>query len=144
MSKEKRMRQATPKWLGVAVQALLFLERDGQMCASGDIAACIGSEVTLVRRVLARLVQAGLITAKEGRVGGYCLTRSCKEITLADVYRAVEIYEPICPGMIPPSPNTYCAGVTSALTNIIQESEQQMLKSWEQHTLASLAVYCED
>ncbi|MFM9281400.1 RrF2 family transcriptional regulator [Paenibacillus jiagnxiensis] len=145
MTMEKKARTATPKWLGVAVQALLYLNReDGKLLSSGEIAGAIGSEVTLVRRVLTRLVQAEIVTAREGREGGYMLARSPDEVTLADIYRAVEICDPICPGILPkPEHNEFCTDVAAAVSEVIEATEKQMLELWDAHTLASLASRCE-
>ncbi|MGQ3477035.1 Rrf2 family transcriptional regulator [Paenibacillus sp. TY11] len=140
MNSDKRLRTATPKWLGVAVKALVYLEKHGELCASGSIARSIDCEVTLVRRVLTRLVQADLIAAREGREGGYVLTRSADHITLADIYHAVEICDPIFPGMLDePQSNPLCKDVATAISEIVAESKQRMLEVWESHTLASLA-----
>jgi Rrf2 family protein len=140
LNSEKRLRSATPKWLGVAVKALVYLEKHGELCASGSIARSIDCEVTLVRRVLTRLVQAGLIAAREGREGGYVLTRAADDITLADIYHAVEICEPIFPGMMHEQENNpFCEDVATAVLEIVAESERRMLEVWESNTLASLA-----
>ncbi|WP_342415863.1 Rrf2 family transcriptional regulator [Paenibacillus sp. FSL R10-2782] len=140
MNSEKRLRTATPRWLGVAVKALVYLEKHGELCASGSIARSIDCEVTLVRRVLTRLVQAELIAAREGREGGYVLTRSAEHITLADIYHAIEICDPIFPGMMhEPETNPFCGELATAVSEILVESERRMLEVWESHTLASLA-----
>lgn len=140
LNSEKRLRTATPRWLGVAVKALVYLEKHGELCASGSIARSIDCEVTLVRRVLTRLVQAELIAAREGREGGYVLTRSADNITLADIYHAIEICDPIFPGMMhEPETNSFCGELAIAVSEILAESERRMLEVWESHTLASLA-----
>ncbi|MGZ0038696.1 Rrf2 family transcriptional regulator [Paenibacillus ottowii] len=140
MNSEKRLRTATPKWLGIAVKALVYLEKHGELCASGSIARSIDCEVTLVRRVLTRLVQANLIAAREGREGGYVLTRSADHITLADIYHAIEICDPIFPGMMhEPETNPFCEELATAVSEILAESERRMLEVWESYTLASLA-----
>lgn len=140
LNSEKRLRTATPRWLGVAVKALVYLEKHGELCASGSIARSIDCEVTLVRRVLTRLVQAELIAAREGREGGYVLTRSADHITLADIYHAIEIGDPIFPGMMhEPETNPFCGELAIAVSEILAESERRMLEVWESHTLASLA-----
>lgn len=140
LNSEKRLRTATPRWLGVAVKALVYLEKHGELCASGSIARSIDCEVTLVRRVLTRLVQAELIAAREGREGGYVLTRSADHITLADIYHAIEICDPIFPGMMhEPETNPFCEELATAVSEIVVESERRMLEVWESHTLASLA-----
>ena len=44
----------------------------------------------MVRRVLGRLREAGLLISEKGHAGGWCLARAPQEITLADVYLALD------------------------------------------------------
>lgn len=57
---------------------------------SADIAAHAGTNPVVVRRVLGRLRQAGLLTSEKGHAGGWQLARTPQEITLADVYLALD------------------------------------------------------
>ncbi|MEM9470993.1 MAG: Rrf2 family transcriptional regulator [Pseudomonadota bacterium] len=57
---------------------------------SADIAAHAGTNPVVVRRVLGRLRQAGLLTSEKGHAGGWQLARAPQEITLADVYLALD------------------------------------------------------
>ncbi|MEM7525622.1 MAG: Rrf2 family transcriptional regulator, partial [Pseudomonadota bacterium] len=44
----------------------------------------------VVRRVLGRLRKAGLLTSEKGHAGGWRLARAPEQITLADVYLALD------------------------------------------------------
>lgn len=57
---------------------------------SADIADHAGTNPVVVRRVLGRLRQAGLLTSEKGHAGGWQLARAPQEITLADVYLALD------------------------------------------------------
>ncbi|MEL6598285.1 MAG: Rrf2 family transcriptional regulator [Pseudomonadota bacterium] len=57
---------------------------------SADIAAHAGTNPVVVRRVLGRLREAGLLTSEKGHSGGWRLARSPDQITLADVYVALD------------------------------------------------------
>ncbi len=57
---------------------------------SADIAAHAGTNPVVVRRVLGSLREAGILVSEGGHSGGWCLARSPKEITLADVYVALD------------------------------------------------------
>jgi len=57
---------------------------------SADIAAHAGTNPVVVRRVLGSLREAGLLVSEGGHSGGWRLARSPKEITLADVYLALD------------------------------------------------------
>lgn len=57
---------------------------------SADIAEHAGTNPVVVRRVLGRLREAGLLTSEKGHAGGWRLARTPEEITLADVYLALD------------------------------------------------------
>ena len=57
---------------------------------STDIADHAGTNPVVVRRVLGKLREAGLLTSEKGHAGGWKLARPPQEITLADVYLALE------------------------------------------------------
>jgi Rrf2 family protein len=60
------------------------------MRTSTDIADHAGTNPVVVRRVLGRLREAGLLSSEKGHAGGWCLARLPEEITLADVYLALD------------------------------------------------------
>lgn len=51
-----------------------------------------------VSQILVKLRRAGLVTSHRGSAGGYALSRAPKEITLAQVVRAVDgaVFEEVC------------------------------------------------
>ena len=57
---------------------------------SADIAEHAGTNPVVVRRVLGRLREAGLLTSEKGHSGGWRLARLPETITLADVYLALD------------------------------------------------------
>lgn len=57
---------------------------------SKDIAEHSNTNPVVVRRVLGRLRDAGLLTSEKGHAGGWQLARSPQTISLADVYLALE------------------------------------------------------
>ncbi len=57
---------------------------------SADIAAHAGTNPVVVRRVLGRLRKAGLLTSEKGASGGWRLACDPNNITLADVYLALD------------------------------------------------------
>ncbi|MEW9700605.1 Rrf2 family transcriptional regulator [Paenibacillus sp. SI8] len=79
-----------PPRFSIAVHALVWLTQSGGVLSSAVIADQVNSHATFLRRVLASLVHAGLVEAREGREGGYTLNRAPEHISLADVYLAVK------------------------------------------------------
>lgn len=57
---------------------------------SADIADHAGTNPVVVRRVLGKLREAGLLISEKGHAGGWKLARPPQEITLADVYLALD------------------------------------------------------
>jgi len=60
------------------------------MRTSADIAEHAGTNPVVVRRVLGKLREAGLLTSEKGHSGGWRLARAPELITLADVYLALD------------------------------------------------------
>src|SRR5690349_523482 len=75
----------------VAVHIITALAyRDGESATSQQLAKSICTNPVVVRRLLSKLHQAGLIHCYPGKTGGCRLARSAEKITLFDVYTAVE------------------------------------------------------
>ncbi|MEL6807146.1 MAG: Rrf2 family transcriptional regulator [Pseudomonadota bacterium] len=57
---------------------------------SADIADHAGTNPVVVRRVLGKLREAGLLSSEKGHAGGWRLAKPADNITLADVYLALD------------------------------------------------------
>ncbi len=62
---------------------------------SKEIALGLKTNPVVVRRLMALLSEAGLIISRKGRDGGVRLAQAPEKVTLADIYKAVEIPEMI-------------------------------------------------
>jgi Rrf2 family protein len=60
----------------------------GEKISSGALAESVNADPTFVRKSLSKLAKAGLIITTRGKNGASTLTRSPKQITLLDIYRA--------------------------------------------------------
>ncbi|MEM6891275.1 MAG: Rrf2 family transcriptional regulator [Pseudomonadota bacterium] len=77
--------------LSLALHALGHMAYDAEHAqTSTEIAAHAGTNPVVVRRVLGKLRKAGLLTSERGHFGGWRLARAPQNITLADVYLALE------------------------------------------------------
>jgi Rrf2 family protein len=75
----------------IAVHILTLLSKANEELLSSDyIAGSININPALVRKEISNLRNFGLISSKEGKNGGYSLSKSPKQITMADIYRAVK------------------------------------------------------
>lgn len=61
----------------------------GELMTSEILAAGIRTNPTVVRRLVAKLSEAGLVESFKGKTGGVRLNESRKEISLKDIYVAV-------------------------------------------------------
>jgi Rrf2 family protein len=64
--------------------------RHGEELPSAVLAESVNADPTFIRKSLSKLSKAGLIVNTRGKNGASRLTRSPKQITLLDVYRASE------------------------------------------------------
>src|SRR5487761_941616 len=60
----------------------------GKQISSAILAESVNADPTFVRKSLSKLSRAGLIVTTRGKNGASRLTRSPKQITLLDIYRA--------------------------------------------------------
>ncbi len=77
--------------LSLALHTLGHMAVDpARMRTSADIAAHAGTNPVVVRRVLGKLREAGLLASEKGHAGGWRLALPPSKITLADVYLALD------------------------------------------------------
>src|SRR5258708_7865897 len=126
-----------PGWFAVAVQALVMLASSDRVCPSATIAGQVNSHAVFLRRVLAQLVRANIVEAREGRDGGYQLARPADQITLAEVFRAVKASGALAPLPEPPA-ELACAtgwtGMQAAMGEIVEETEARIIEVLGRHT----------
>src|SRR3954471_20949067 len=96
--------------LTIAVHALAWMalarERGLDMMTSDQVAASVNTNPVIIRRSLGDLHRAGLVDVRRGAGAGWSLARAPEEITLSEVYGAVEP-EPLF-GMHHSEPNPEC------------------------------------
>ena len=81
----------TSSRFAVAVHVLTLLAWAGDEPLKSDyIAGSVNTNPVVIRRILCALAHAGLVTSQTGAAGGTRLARKAAEITLTEVYRAVE------------------------------------------------------
>ncbi|HVF49145.1 MAG TPA: Rrf2 family transcriptional regulator [Pyrinomonadaceae bacterium] len=96
---------STSSRFAVAVHVLTLLAWAGdEPLKSEEIACSVNTNAVVIRRILCALGRAGLVTSQTGAAGGSRLARPAREITLRDVYRAVEGQDIFALHRQPPNP----------------------------------------
>jgi len=130
-----------PPRFGVAVHILVLLALTEGVCPSAEIASQVQSHSTFLRKVLAPLVQVGIVEAREGRVGGYRLGKPADRITLGEVYTAVK--NSAAPATEGPDDVPDCGPrgeqLDLALGVILGQAEEQAVDFLGRFTIADLA-----
>ena len=75
----------------VSVHVLAYLAyKAGEQVSSAEIASSVSTNPVVIRRLLSAMVKARLVVGHKGAGGGFGLAGAPANITLLDIYRAVE------------------------------------------------------
>jgi Rrf2 family protein len=129
--------------LTIAVHALAWLalarRRGHDVLTSDQVAASVNTNPVIIRRSLGDLRRAGLVVVRHGAGAGWSLARASDQITLLDVYDAVE-REPVF-AMHHTEPNLECPvgrGIRPALGPIYDGVEQAMRRELARTSIADV------
>lgn len=107
---------------------------------SAQIAEHAGTNAVVVRRVLGKLREAGLLTSEKGHAGGWQLSRSPQTITIADVYLALDERLVAAPAS---AADLHCA-VEHALhlqvAKVLEDAETGLVKRLKAITIVQVAA----
>jgi Rrf2 family protein len=123
--------------MAVHIASLLALAK-GDPQTSTEIAHSIDTNPVVVRRIIASLARAGLVTAKRGASGGSVLARPAERITLHDLRDAVEAPEPFA---IHNHPSTCCPvgrNIERVLSGVLGRAEAALVRELKRTTLADV------
>jgi DNA-binding IscR family transcriptional regulator len=76
----------------IAVHILSLVSMSTTPCTSDFIAGSVNTNPVIIRRIIGSLKKSGLVHVKAG-TGGTFLQKPLDEISLLDIYRAVEVVE---------------------------------------------------
>jgi Rrf2 family protein len=126
------------------VLALLSVGREespGVPMTSESAAESVNTNPVVIRRILGSLRKAGIVSSQTGPNGGWFLKREPGQITLCDVYRAVE--EESLFSMHHRSPNPRClvgGNIQAALDGFFREAERALEQRLGQRTVADVVA----
>ena len=125
----------------VAIHSLLILVAYPQRPVSSDfIAASVGTNPVLIRRLMGELRAAGLVDSRAGSTGGFVLKKAASEISLDAVYHAVEESQVFHQHG---HPNKQCPignRIKSVCTTVFADAEMAMIANLKTRTIADLAT----
>lgn len=125
--------------VAVHILSLVAIESN-ELCTSEWIAESVNTNPVVIRRIIGKLRNAGLIQVRQG-LGGATLQKSLKEITLLDVYRAVEVVEEGELFQFHEKPNPNCpvgANIEAVLELILLRAQEAMESVLHEITMEEL------
>ncbi|MDF1505956.1 Rrf2 family transcriptional regulator [Roseisolibacter sp. H3M3-2] len=127
----------------VALHVLAHLVDAPEPQTSEALAGCVGTNPVVVRRTMAGLRDAGLVTSARGAGGGWALARAADRITLRDVHAALG--ERLLQGIDVGGPHAPAGGcriqraVAGTLDEFLDDAEALLAARLGRITLAALA-----
>jgi Rrf2 family transcriptional repressor of oqxAB len=136
MSTANRGVNIGPPRFKIAVHSIVWLAKSGSLLSSAMIADQVDSHATFMRRVMQALAVAGIVESKGGREGGYILRKHADQITLGEIYSAVNT----CTSE--PEVDVDCGEAAVQLDveleKILYEAEQQTIDYLRKYTIADV------
>lgn len=122
------------------LHVLLHLGEQKGPVTSELMAQMLNTNPVVVRRTMAGLREKGFVRAERGHGGGWSLARALEEITLLDVYRAID--EPAIFALSLSEDTPRCLveqAVNAALDGELRQARAMLLERFQGITLATLA-----
>ena len=150
-SDDRQLRIRQPEWLpmsansrfAVAMHIMTALAyQSGTLVSSETLAMSVRTNAVVIRRILRQLAKAGLIVTQAGKGGGSQLARSAKQITLFDIYRAIDDDDPLF--AIPEKPANQSCAVSTCMrdiaTEVFAEAEEALARVLRKKKLSELVA----
>lgn len=130
----------TDSRLSRMLHVLLHMSREDKPFTSERIAEMLDTNAAVVRRTMAGLRQAGMVSSTRGPQGGWQLARDLQQVSLLDVHEAVGGPHLFAIGSDKQNPD--CAVervVNNALADTLRQAEALLRQRLASVTLADLA-----
>lgn len=125
----------------VAVHILTLIDMNKERSITSDtIAASVNTNPVVIRRIMSKLKKAGLIQSSPGISGTYLL-KNATEITLYDIYQAVEVTDNLFDIHKNPNPNCEVgANIQETLDIVFIQAQQKMEADLKRTTLSQITA----
>ncbi|KAB1191168.1 MULTISPECIES: Rrf2 family transcriptional regulator [Haloferax] len=113
--------------------------RSDERLSSDRLAWSVNTNPVVIRQLLCSLREADLVDSKRGPTGGFTLARDPEDISLRDIYEAVEDSEPFC--FHANEPNDECTvgeHIQPVLNELFEPAIQAMLDELDAVTVADV------
>lgn len=135
--------------LSLALHTVSHMAADpGRVRTSADIADHAGTNPVVVRRVLGKLREAGLLTSEKGHAGGWKLAKTAEDISLADIYLALD--ERLVSGNDQDDSPSFCSvetGLQERVAEVLDEIEESLVQRLRETSITDVhpksCRYCE-
>lgn len=127
--------------VAVHILSLVAIEQN-ELCTSEWIAESVNTNPVVIRRVIGKLRDAELVQVRRG-VGGATLQKPLEEITLFDVYRAVDVVDEGELFQMHDKPNPNCpvgANIEAVLELILLRAQEAMESVLHEITMEELVT----
>ena len=121
----------------VALHILTMISESKDTLSSQALAESVGTNASYIRKVIALLKNAGLITSQQGKTG-YQLSKEPKDITLLEIYFATQEVSHISLFQVHQNSNPDCPvgkHIQGAVSPLFASAEAQLEKELAQQTL---------
>lgn len=126
--------------LSDVLHVLLHMAQSDSPLTSEALAAAIGTNPVVLRRLMAGLREAGFVASGKGHGGGWVLAVALDSVTLRDVHAALGAPPLVSLGFREDQPQCLVAQVVNeSLRNAVQDSESFLLERLDGITLAALS-----
>lgn len=126
----------------VALHILTMISESKNVLSSQALATSVGTNASYIRKVIALLKNAGLITSHQGK-SGYRLSKFPQEISLLEIYFATQEVERMSLFKLHQNANLDCPvgkHIEGAMSPIFSSVERQLEQELAQKTLDDVIV----
>ena len=119
--------------------ALAYKQESADPITSEQLAESVTTNPVVIRRIMGDLRRANLVKSQSGVSGGWRLTRQPDQITLFDIYQAVQ--KKTAFALPHQRPNPECpvgSKISLALQTVFEEAEAAMERQLSERTIADV------
>lgn len=115
--------------------------KDSETVTSSFLAGSVGANPVIIRNVMSKLKEAGIITVSQGK-SGIALAKALEDITFYDIYQAVDCVDETGLFHFHEKPNINCPvgkNIHSAMDEKLRTIQQTMEAQMKEITVADVA-----